>query len=248
MSRKKRAALAEVVFARLAAANPEPRGELEYADPFTLLVAVVLSAQATDAGVNKATKALFSVADTPEKMVGLGEDRLADRIRTIGIYRAKARHIIALSRAIVEQYGGETPRDRAALESLPGVGRKTANVVLNTAFGEATVAVDTHVFRVANRLGIAPGSTPRAVEDELMRVIPARFLGHAHHWLILHGRYVCKARKPLCGSCVLYDICPYDDKTPGRDQWGIPLPDNGASAEACHATHARRWRSPTAGI
>jgi endonuclease III len=214
MSRKERAALAEVVFARLAAANPEPRGELEYADPFTLLVAVVLSAQATDAGVNKATKALFSVADTPEKMVALGEDRLADRIRTIGLYRAKARHIIALSRVILERYGGETPRERATLESLPGVGRKTANVVLNTAFGEPTVAVDTHVFRVANRLGIAPGATPRAVEDELMRVIPPRFLGHAHHWLILHGRYVCKARKPLCGSCVLYDICPYDDKTP----------------------------------
>ena len=154
------------------------------------------------------------VADTPEKMVALGEERLAERIKTIGLYRAKARHIIALSRAILEQYGGETPRDRAALEALPGVGRKTANVVLNTAFGEPTVAVDTHVFRVANRLGIAPGATPRAVEDELMRVIPQRFLGHAHHWLILHGRYVCKARKPLCGSCVLCDICPYDDKTP----------------------------------
>ena len=214
MSLKKRAALAEVVFARLAAANPEPRGELEYADPFTLLVAVVLSAQATDAGVNKATKALFSVADTPEKMVALGEERLAERIRTIGLYRAKARHIIALSHAILDRYEGETPRDRAALESLPGVGRKTANVVLNTAFGEPTVAVDTHVFRVANRLGIAPGTTPRAVEDELIRVIPPRFLGHAHHWLILHGRYVCTARKPLCGSCVLHDICPYEDKTP----------------------------------
>ena len=214
MSLKKRAALAEVVFARLAAANPEPRGELEHADPFTLLVAVVLSAQATDAGVNKATKALFPVADTPEKMVALGEERLAERIRTIGLYRAKARHIIALSRAILEQYAGEMPRERAALESLPGVGRKTANVVLNTAFGEPTVAVDTHVFRLANRLGIAPGATPRAVEDELMRVIPARFLGHAHHWLILHGRYVCKARKPLCGSCVLYDVCSYEDKAP----------------------------------
>ncbi len=202
------------MFARLAAANPEPRGELEYADPFTLLVAVVLSAQATDAGVNKATKALFPVADTPEKMVALGEERLAERIRTIGLYRAKARHIVALSRAILEQYGGETPRDRAALETLPGVGRKTANVVLNTAFGEPTVAVDTHVFRVANRLGIATGATPRAVEDELLLVIPTRFLGHAHHWLILHGRYVCKARRPLCGSCVLCDICPYDDKTP----------------------------------
>ena len=213
MSRKNRAALAELVFARLAAATPEPRGELEYADPFTLLVAVVLSAQATDAGVNKATKALFSVAHTPEEMVALGEKPLSERIRTIGLYRAKARHIIALSRAILEQHGGDTPKDRAALESLPGVGRKTANVVLNTAFGEPTVAVDTHVFRVANRLGIAPGATPRAVEDELMRVIPLRFLGHAHHWLILHGRYVCKARKPLCGSCVLCDICAYNDKT-----------------------------------
>jgi endonuclease III len=213
MSQKKRAALAESVFERLSAANPEPRGELEYANPFTLLVAVVLSAQATDAGVNKATKALFAVADTPEKMLALGEDGLAERIRTIGLYRAKARHVIALSRAIAEQYGGEMPRDRAALESLPGVGRKTANVVLNTAFGEPTVAVDTHVFRVANRLGIAPGTTPRAVEDELMRVIPKRFLPHAHHWLILHGRYVCKARKPACPICVLQDICPFDDKT-----------------------------------
>ena len=193
MSLKKRAALAEVIFGRLAAANPEPRGELEYADPFTLLVAVVLSAQATDAGVNKATKALFSVADTPEKMVALGEERLAERIRTIGLYRAKARHIIALSRAILDRYEGETPRDRAALESLPGVGRKTANVVLNTAFGEPTVAVDTHVFRVANRLGIAPGTTPRAVEDELIRVIPRAFpgsrapLAHSARALRVHG-------------------------------------------------------------
>ena len=213
MSQKKRAALAESVFERLAAANPEPRGELAYANPFTLLVAVVLSAQATDAGVNKATKALFAVADTPEKMLALGEEGLAERIRTIGLYRAKARNIIALSRAVIDRYGGETPRDRAALESLPGVGRKTANVVLNTAFGEPTVAVDTHVFRVANRLGIAPGATPRAVEDELMRVIPERFLPHAHHWLILHGRYVCKARKPACPVCVLGDICTYEDKT-----------------------------------
>ncbi len=213
MSQKKRAALAEVVFERLAAANPEPRSELEHADPFTLLVAVVLSAQATDAGVNRATKTLFAVADTPQKMLALGEDELAERIRTIGLYRAKARNVIALSRAIVEQHAGRTPKDRAALESLPGVGRKTANVVLNTAFGEPTVAVDTHVFRVANRLGIAPGATPRAVEDELMRVIPERFLPHAHHWLVLHGRYVCKAQKPRCGACVLYDVCPYEPKT-----------------------------------
>ena len=214
LSRQKRAALAEAVFERLAAANPEPEGELQYINPFTLLVAVVLSAQATDAGVNRATKALFAVADTPEKMAALGEERLAEQIKTIGLYRGKARNIIALSRAIVEQHGGRTPKDRAALESLPGVGRKSANVVLNTAFGQPTVAVDTHVFRVANRLGIAPGTTPRAVEDELLRVIPVRFLRHAHHWLILHGRYVCKARKPLCGSCVLSDLCPYEPKAP----------------------------------
>jgi endonuclease III len=213
MSLQKRAALAEAVFERLAAAEPEPKGELQSVNPFTLLVAVVLSAQATDAGVNKATRSLFAVADTPEKMAALGEEALVERIKTIGLYRSKARHVIALSRAIVEQHGGETPRNRAALEALPGVGRKTANVVLNTAFGEPTLAVDTHVFRVANRLGIAPGNTPREVEDELMRVVPERFLHHAHHWLILHGRYVCKARKPLCGACVLLDICPYEPKT-----------------------------------
>ncbi|HZZ61396.1 MAG TPA: endonuclease III [Roseiarcus sp.] len=214
MSRQKRQALAEAVFERLAAANAEPRGELEYINPFTLLVAVVLSAQATDAGVNKATKPLFAVADTPKKMLALGEERLAERIKTIGLYRAKARHIIALSRTIVDDYGGQTPKDRASLESLPGVGRKTANVVLNTAFGALTIAVDTHVFRVANRLGVAPGKTPREVEDELMRVIPERFLRHAHHWLILHGRYICRARAPLCGACLLNDLCLYEDKTP----------------------------------
>jgi endonuclease-3 len=214
MSRQKRQALAEAVLERLAAANAEPRGELEYINPFTLLVAVVLSAQATDAGVNKATKPLFAVADTPKKMLALGEERLAERIKTIGLYRAKARHIIALSRTIVDDYGGQTPKDRASLESLPGVGRKTANVVLNTAFGALTIAVDTHVFRVANRLGVAPGKTPREVEDELMRVIPERFLRHAHHWLILHGRYICRARTPLCGACLLNDLCLYADKTP----------------------------------
>ena len=213
MSLQKRAALAEAVFQRLAAAEPAPKGELESVNPFTLLVAVVLSAQATDAGVNKATRSLFAAADTPEKMAALGEQGLAEKIKTIGLYRSKARHVIALSRAIVAQHGGGTPRNRAALEALPGVGRKTANVVLNTAFGEPTLAVDTHVFRVANRLGIAPGNTPREVEDELMRVVPQRFLRHAHHWLILHGRYVCKARKPLCGGCVLLDICPYEPKT-----------------------------------
>jgi endonuclease-3 len=202
-----------MVFERLAAVEPEPKGELESVNPFTLLVAVVLSAQATDAGVNKATRPLFAVADTPEKMAALGEEALAERIKTIGLYRAKARHVVALSRALVERHGGEVPRDRDALEALPGVGRKTANVVLNNAFGEPTLAVDTHVFRVANRLGIAPGKTPREVEDELMRVVPERFLPHAHHWLILHGRYICKARKPLCGSCVLVDLCPYEPKT-----------------------------------
>jgi endonuclease III len=211
-SRQARAARAEAIFKRLAAANPTPKGELKYINPFTLLVAVVLSAQATDAGVNKATPALFAIADTPEKMAALGEERLAERIRTIGLYRTKARNLIALSRAIVEQHGGETPRNREELEALPGVGRKTANVVLNTVFGEPTLAVDTHVFRVANRLAIAPGKTPREVEDGLMQVVPDRFLLHAHHWLILHGRYVCVARKPLCGVCVLVDLCPYEPK------------------------------------
>ncbi|HEX9169795.1 MAG TPA: endonuclease III [Roseiarcus sp.] len=211
-SRLARAARAEAIFERLAAANPTPKGELQYINPFTLLVAVVLSAQTTDAGVNKVTPALFAIADTPEKMAALGVERLAERIKTIGLYRTKAKNVIALSRAIVEQHGGQTPRDREALEALPGVGRKTANVVLNTAFGEPTLAVDTHVFRLANRLGIAPGKTPREVEDELMRVIPTRFLPHAHHWLILHGRYICKARQPLCAVCVLVDLCPYEPK------------------------------------
>ena len=212
-SRAKRAALAEAAFERLAAANPEPKGELVAANPFTLLVAVVLSAQATDASVNRATKPLFALADTPEKMAALGEEALAEKIKTIGLYRAKARHVIALSKALIEHYGGEVPPARDALESLPGVGRKTANVVLNIAFGEPTLAVDTHVFRVGNRLGIAPGKTPRAVEDELLQVVPARFLRHAHHWLILHGRYVCKARKPECWRCVLADVCPYEPKS-----------------------------------
>ncbi len=215
MARTRRAALAEAVFERLAAADPEPKGELDSVNPFTLLVAVVLSAQATDAGVNKATKPLFAIADTPEKMAALGEEGLAERIKTIGLFRSKARHVVALSKALIDRYGGEVPRDREALESLPGVGRKTANVVLNIAFGEPTLAVDTHVFRVANRLGIAPGRTPREVEDELMKVVPPRFLAHAHHWLILHGRYVCKARKPACPVCVLRQICPWEPKTAG---------------------------------
>src|SRR5574337_16476 len=214
LSATKRATLAGRVFERLAAAEPAPKGELEYINPYTLLVAVVLSAQATDAGVNKATRALFQCADTPQKMVALGELALAEKIKTIGLYRMKARNVIALSRALIEKYEGKVPPDREALEALPGVGRKTANVVLNTAFGASTIAVDTHVFRVANRLGIAPGKTPREVEDGLMRVVPARFLPHAHHWLILHGRYVCKARVPLCYVCVVRDLCPYEPKTP----------------------------------
>jgi endonuclease-3 len=211
-SRQARAARTETIFERLAAANPTPKGELQYINPFTLLVAVVLSAQATDAGVNKATPALFAIANTPEKMAALGVEQVTDLIKSIGLYRTKAKNVIALSRAIVERHGGETPRNREELEALPGVGRKTANVVLNTVFGEPTLAVDTHVFRVANRLNIAPGKTPREVEDGLMRVVPDRFLPHAHHWLILHGRYVCIARKPLCGVCVLVDLCPYEPK------------------------------------
>jgi endonuclease-3 len=184
-------------------------------------VAVVLSAQATDAGVNKATRALFAVANTPGKMAALGEERLVERIRSIGLYRSKAKNVIALSRALLERHGGKTPRDRVALEALPGVGRKTANVVLNVAFGEPALAVDTHVFRVANRLEIAPGRTPREVEEALLRVIPERFLLHAHHWLILHGRYVCKARKPLCAACILADLCPFEPKSPdARDDRG----------------------------
>jgi endonuclease-3 len=208
----KRAERARAIFERLAAANPEPRGELHYVNPYTLLVAVALSAQATDVGVNKATKPLFAIADTPQKMVALGEEALRDKIKTIGLYRTKAKNVIALSEALIARHGGEVPRDREALEALPGVGRKTANVVLNIAFGEPTIAVDTHVFRVANRLGIAPGKTPREVEDGLMKVVPKRFLPHAHHWLILHGRYVCKARAPECGRCVISDLCGWEGK------------------------------------
>ena len=198
---------------RLAAERPAPRGELEHVDPYTLLVAVVLSAQATDAGVNKATEKLFKVADTPEKMERLGEVRLREYIKTIGLHNSKAKNIIALSRILVREHGGKVPRDRAALEALPGVGRKSANVVLNTAFGEPTIAVDTHIFRLANRTGLAPGKTPRAVEDRLVRLVPDHYKLHAHHWLILHGRYVCKARKPECPRCVVIDLCRYKAKT-----------------------------------
>jgi endonuclease-3 len=202
------------IFTRFRKANPEPKGELHYINPFTLLVAVVLSAQATDAGVNKATPALFKLADTPQKMVALGEDRVRDFIKTIGLYRNKAKNVIALSRKLVAEHDGVVPRDRAALESLPGVGRKTANVVLNIAFGEPTIAVDTHIFRVGNRTGLAPGRTPDQVEAALERVVPDKFKIHAHHWLILHGRYVCKARRPECWRCLIADICRYPDKTP----------------------------------
>ena len=203
---------AEAIFARFAAANPEPKGELEYINPFTLLVAVVLSAQATDTGVNKATRGLFKVADTPKKMVALGQAALQERIKTIGLYRNKAKNVIALSRMLLAEHGGQVPRDREALEALPGVGRKTANVVLNVAFGEPTLAVDTHVFRVAHRLALAAGKTPLEVEQGLVKVIPQRYMRAAHHWLILHGRYVCKARKPRCDACVVCDLCTSKDK------------------------------------
>ena len=201
------------LFARLAEVNPAPRTELAYADPFTLLVAVVLSAQATDLGVNKATRALFAAAPTPAAMLALGEDRIREHIKTIGLFRNKARNVLALSQALLDRHGGQVPRTRAELEALPGVGRKTANVVLNEAFGEPTIAVDTHVFRVANRTGLAPGKTPEAVEATLERVVPAPFKRGAHHWLILHGRYVCIARRPDCPSCVVREICHFSDKT-----------------------------------
>ena len=202
----------EEAFRRFAAANPAPRGELQHINPFTLLVAVVLSAQATDAGVNRATRALFAVADTPQKMLALGEDTVRDYIKTIGLYRNKAKNVIALSEKLIAEFDGEVPRTRAELESLPGAGRKTANVVLNMAFGEHTMAVDTHVFRVSNRTGLAPGNTPLEVELGLERVIPDEFMLHAHHWLILHGRYTCLARKPRCDVCLINDLCRWPEK------------------------------------
>src|SRR5271154_4185546 len=200
-------------FAILAAARPDPATELEYINPYTLLVAVVLSAQATDVSVNKATEPLFKIADTPEKMVELGESRLRGFIKTIGLFNTKAKNVIALSRILIERHGGKVPHDREALEALPGVGRKTANVVLNVAFGEPTIAVDTHIFRVGNRTGLAVGKTPLDVELKLMEVVPKRYLLHAHHWLILHGRYTCLARRPLCETCIIADLC----KWPGKD-------------------------------
>jgi endonuclease-3 len=200
-------------FSRFRKANPEPKGELEHLNPYTLLVAVVLSAQATDAGVNKATRALFAIADTPQKMLALGEDKVRDYIKTIGLYRNKAKNVIALSEKLIAEFGGDVPRTRAELESLPGAGRKTANVVLNMAFGEHTMAVDTHVFRVGNRTGLAPGKTPLEVELGLERVIPSEFMLHAHHWLILHGRYTCLARGPRCEVCLINDLCRWPEKT-----------------------------------
>jgi endonuclease-3 len=200
-------------YRRLRDADPEPTGELDYINPYTLLVAVVLSAQATDKGVNRATAALFRVADTPQKMLALGEAGLVQHIRSIGLYRNKAKNVIALSQKLIGEHGGRVPAAREALVALPGVGRKTANVVLNIAFGQPTIAVDTHIFRIGNRTGLAPGKTPEAVERALERRTPAEFKRHAHHWLILHGRYVCKARKPECWRCIVADLCGYRGKT-----------------------------------
>jgi endonuclease-3 len=203
----------EAVFERLAAVNPEPKGELDHVNPYTLLVAVVLSAQATDKGVNKATAALFRKVTTPQQMLDLGEAGLIAHIKTIGLFRAKAKNVISLSRSLIDRFGGEVPKTRDELESLAGVGRKTANVVLSMAFGVPTIAVDTHVFRVSQRLGLAKGKTPNAIEAQLEKVIPAKFMQHAHHWLILHGRYTCVARKPKCPHCPVKTWCPYPDKT-----------------------------------
>ena len=203
----------EEAFRRFQAASAEPKGELLHVDPYTLLVAVVLSAQATDAGVNKATPALFAAADTPEKMVKLGEAKVRDFIKAIGLFRTKAKNVVALSQKLIDEHGGKVPPSREALETLPGVGRKTANVVLNMAFGEPTIAVDTHIFRVGNRTGLATGKTPFEVEDKLVAVVPDHYKRHAHHWLILHGRYVCVARKPHCESCVIADLCKWPGKT-----------------------------------
>jgi len=215
------AAIAEI-FRRFHEIEPEPKGELEHSNPFTLLVAVVLSAQATDAGVNKATRSLFARADTPQAMLKLGEEKVREAIKTIGLYRNKARNVILLSEKLVADFGGAVPRDRAALETLPGVGRKTANVVMNVAFGEPTMAVDTHVFRVANRIGLSNGTTPLAVEEDLVTKIPPEYGVPAHHWLILHGRYLCKARRPECYRCPISDICLYEPKTPASGKASSP--------------------------
>jgi endonuclease-3 len=214
----------EAIFGAFAAANPEPKTELDYTNPFTLLVAVVLSAQATDAGVNKATPALFKAAPTPEKMVALGIPGIEELIKTIGLYRSKAKNVYALSQLLVEKFNSQVPETREALESLPGVGRKTANVVLNVIYGQPTIAVDTHLFRVANRTGLARGETPLAVEERLLEAIPEKYLLHAHHWLILHGRYICKARVPECYHCIIAQWCRYEPKTPA------PKPAKGGAA------------------
>ncbi|MEK0085672.1 endonuclease III [Benzoatithermus flavus] len=232
----------ERFFELLASRNPAPRTELVYADPFTLLVAVVLSAQATDVGVNKATKALFAAAPTPEAMVALGEDGIRERIRTINLYPTKARNLLALSRILLERHGGKVPKDRVALEALPGVGRKTANVVLNEAFGEPTIAVDTHVFRVCNRTGLALGKTPEAVEAALDRVVPERFKRGAHHWLILHGRYVCKARRPDCPVCPVRTICRWPDKTTTAEGLGPEARADAAEKVVVKADRSGRRR------
>ena len=215
MSRGMPPAARQELFARLRELNPAPTTELEYSSPYELLVAVILSAQATDVGVNKATRGLFRVANTPAGMVALGEARLRKAISSIGLFNTKAANVIAMSKLLLDEHGGEVPRDREALEALPGVGRKTANVVLNTAFGEATIAVDTHIFRVSNRTGLAPGENVREVEEALLRRVPAEFRPDAHHWLILHGRYTCKARRPECWRCPIRDLCRYKEKTTG---------------------------------
>lgn len=202
------------IYERFRAANPSPETELEYKTPFELLVAVVLSAQATDEGVNRATGPLFAVADTPEKMAALGEEGVTHYIKTIGLFRGKAKNVVALSKQLIEKHDSQVPHSREALEALPGVGRKTANVVLNAVFGEPTIAVDTHLFRLGNRLGLAPGKTVNEVEAKLLKAVPPDYLRHAHHWLILHGRYVCKARKPECWHCLIADLCPFTPKTP----------------------------------
>jgi endonuclease-3 len=227
------------IFARWQRANPEPRTELLYSSPFELLVAVALSAQSTDKGVNLATRRLFPVANTPAAILALGEEGLADFIKTIGLYKSKARHVIAACRMLVELHGGEVPRDRASLEALPGVGRKTANVILNTAFGEPTMAVDTHIFRVANRMRLAPGKTVLAVEKALLKHIPKEFMADAHHWLILHGRYTCVARKPKCAQCIVADLCEYKDKT-----WPEASTDTGTGTGAVAKSVAKPVARP----
>ena len=228
------------IFSRLRAANPHPTTELEYATPFELLVAVVLSAQSTDKGVNLATRRLFPVARTPAAIHALGQAGLEDYIKTIGLYKSKAKHLIETCRLLVERHGGEVPAERDALEALPGVGRKTANVILNTAFGQPTMAVDTHIFRVANRIGLAPGKTVLEVEKKLLKTTPKEFLVDAHHWLILHGRYVCQARKPKCGECLIADLCEYKDKT-----WPAPETKRQAAPKPRTAHAAKAKPSPT---